>query len=47
MTRNPYLSRRAHEILNETNGDEVIAELTGWLDRVVTGSGQDSRRQPQ
>ena len=27
-----------HEILNETNRDEVIAELTGWLDRVVTGA---------
>jgi hypothetical protein len=26
-------------ILNETNRDEVIAELTSWLDRVVTGSG--------
>ena len=24
-----------HEILNETNRDEVIAELNGWLDRVV------------
>jgi alpha-beta hydrolase superfamily lysophospholipase len=26
-----------HEILNETNRDEVIAELNGWLDRVVEG----------
>jgi alpha-beta hydrolase superfamily lysophospholipase len=25
-----------HEILNETNRAEVIAELTSWLDRVVT-----------
>jgi len=25
-----------HEILNETNRDEVIADLTNWLDRVVT-----------
>jgi alpha-beta hydrolase superfamily lysophospholipase len=31
-----------HEILNETNRDEVIAELNSWLDRVVTGAGQDS-----
>jgi len=31
-----------HEILNETNRDEVIAELTGWLDRVVSGTGQAS-----
>jgi alpha-beta hydrolase superfamily lysophospholipase len=31
-----------HEILNETNRDEVIAELNSWLDRVVTGTGQDS-----
>ena len=26
-----------HEILNETNKDEVIADLAGWLDRVVAG----------
>ncbi len=25
-----------HEILNETNRAEIIAELNGWLDRVVT-----------
>jgi alpha-beta hydrolase superfamily lysophospholipase len=29
-----------HEILNETNRDEVIAELNAWLDRVVTDPGQ-------
>ena len=29
-----------HEILNETNRDEVIAELISWLDRVVDGSGR-------
>jgi alpha-beta hydrolase superfamily lysophospholipase len=29
-----------HEILNETNRDEVIAELNAWLDRVVTRPGQ-------
>ena len=28
-----------HEIFNETNRDEVIAELTGWLDRVAAGAG--------
>jgi alpha-beta hydrolase superfamily lysophospholipase len=27
-----------HEILNETNRDDVIAELTSWLDRVVTAA---------
>jgi alpha-beta hydrolase superfamily lysophospholipase len=27
-----------HEILNETNRDEVIAALNSWLDRVVTSS---------
>jgi alpha-beta hydrolase superfamily lysophospholipase len=27
-----------HEILNETNRDEIIAELNGWLDRVVSSS---------
>ena len=30
-----------HEILNETNRDEVIAALNSWLDRVVTSEGQD------
>ena len=25
-----------HEILNETNRVEVVADLTKWLDRVVT-----------
>ncbi len=39
MTIRTYPGAR-HEILNETNRDEVIAELTGWLDRVVTGSDQ-------
>ena len=29
-----------HEILNETDRDQVIAELTSWLDRVVSGPGQ-------
>jgi len=29
-----------HEILNETNRDEVIAELISWLDRLVEASGQ-------
>jgi alpha-beta hydrolase superfamily lysophospholipase len=27
-----------HEILNETNRDEVIAEINAWLDRVVASS---------
>jgi alpha-beta hydrolase superfamily lysophospholipase len=31
-----------HEILNETNRDEVIAELNRWLDRVVADSVQDT-----
>ncbi len=34
-----YPSAR-HEILNETNRDEVIAELIGWLDRVAAGAGR-------
>ena len=29
-----------HEILNETNRDEVITELRSWLDRVVNGTGK-------
>jgi alpha-beta hydrolase superfamily lysophospholipase len=29
-----------HEILNETNKQDVIAELARWLDRVLAGSGQ-------
>ena len=35
MTVRTYPAAR-HEILNETNRDEVIAELTNWLGRVVT-----------
>jgi alpha-beta hydrolase superfamily lysophospholipase len=31
-----------HEILNETNSAEVIAELAGWLDRVLADSGRAS-----
>jgi alpha-beta hydrolase superfamily lysophospholipase len=31
-----------HEILNETNRDEVIAELNRWLDRVVSSTSQRS-----
>jgi alpha-beta hydrolase superfamily lysophospholipase len=31
-----------HEILNETNRDEVIAELNRWLDRVVASTGHGS-----
>jgi alpha-beta hydrolase superfamily lysophospholipase len=31
-----------HEILNETNRDEVIRELISWIDRIVAGSRQDS-----
>ncbi len=31
-----------HEILNETNKQEVIAELAGWLDRVLADSGRAS-----
>jgi alpha-beta hydrolase superfamily lysophospholipase len=29
-----------HEILNETNRDEVIAELRSWLDRVANRTGK-------
>jgi alpha-beta hydrolase superfamily lysophospholipase len=29
-----------HEVLNETNRDEVIAELRSWIERVATGSRQ-------
>jgi alpha-beta hydrolase superfamily lysophospholipase len=35
VTLRTYPAAR-HEILNETNRDEVIANLTSWLDRVVT-----------
>jgi alpha-beta hydrolase superfamily lysophospholipase len=31
-----------HEILNETNRDDVIAELKSWIHRVVASSGQAS-----
>lgn len=30
-----------HEILNETNRDQVIAELIRWIDRVVASPGKD------
>ncbi len=39
MTIRTYPAAR-HEILNETNRDEVIAELIDWLDRVAASSGQ-------
>jgi hypothetical protein len=39
VTTRTYPDAR-HEILNETNRDEVIAELISWLDRVVEGSAQ-------
>jgi alpha-beta hydrolase superfamily lysophospholipase len=29
-----------HEILNETNRDAIIAELTAWLDRVVNSAAK-------
>jgi hypothetical protein len=32
-----------HEILDETNRNEVVAELTTWLDPVVSSSSQPSR----
>lgn len=31
-----------HEIFNETNRDEVIADLVGWLDRVVASPGEQA-----
>jgi alpha-beta hydrolase superfamily lysophospholipase len=31
-----------HEILDETNRNEVVAELTTWLDPVVSSSSQPS-----
>jgi alpha-beta hydrolase superfamily lysophospholipase len=39
VTTRTYPDAR-HEILNETNRDEVIAELISWLDRVVEGPAQ-------
>ena len=39
MTVRTYPDAR-HEILNETNRDEIIAELNRWLDRVLGASGQ-------
>jgi alpha-beta hydrolase superfamily lysophospholipase len=27
-----------HEVLNETNRDEIIGELLSWIDRVLAGS---------
>ena len=39
MTVRTYPGAR-HEILNETNRDEIIAELVGWIDRVAAGAGK-------
>jgi len=33
-----------HEMLNETNRDEVIQDLLAWLDRAVDGAGNSSSR---
>lgn len=32
-----YYAEGRHEMLNETNRDEVVAELIAWLDRVLPG----------
>ena len=40
MTVRVYPGAR-HEILNETNKDDVIGELINWIDRVVASSGQN------
>jgi alpha-beta hydrolase superfamily lysophospholipase len=37
VTSRTYPAAR-HEILNETNRDEIIGELKAWLDRVVTSA---------
>jgi alpha-beta hydrolase superfamily lysophospholipase len=31
-----------HEVLNETNRDEIIGELLSWIDRLLDSSGQRS-----
>ena len=41
VTGRTYPAAR-HEILNETNRDDVIAELRSWLDRVLTGASTAS-----
>ena len=37
LTIRTYPAAR-HEILNEINRDEIIADLRNWLDRVVPGT---------
>ncbi|WP_327087141.1 lysophospholipase [Nonomuraea sp. NBC_01738] len=39
LTERLYPGAR-HEVLNETNKDEVLAEITAFADRVIVGSGQ-------
>ena len=39
VTTRTYPGAR-HEILNEINRDEVMAELISWLDHLIDGSGQ-------
>ena len=41
MTIRTYPAAR-HEVLNETNRDEVIADLSSWLDRVLPGTPKTS-----
>ena len=37
MTVRTYPGAR-HEVLNETNRDEIIGELISWIDRVLASS---------
>jgi alpha-beta hydrolase superfamily lysophospholipase len=39
VTARYYVDGR-HEMFNETNRDEVVANLIGWLDRVVPGASR-------
>ena len=43
MTVRTYPGAR-HEVLNETNRDEIIGELISWIDRVLADSRLGSRR---
>ncbi|MBL8780603.1 MAG: alpha/beta hydrolase, partial [Alphaproteobacteria bacterium] len=35
-----YYKDGRHEMLNETNRGEVVANLAGWIDRIVTKAGK-------
>ena len=40
---NRWYAGGRHEIFNETNRDEVLADLIAWLNQTLFGEGRDGR----